>query len=148
MMRRLVLLLAGVALAAEPGFDDVFDPSKFTERGERMAERRKAFEAAAKARGPAAAVAGFRGAEAAIRKLRERTDADYALYRKLDDEWWTWRRRYEADYWKKHGKPPADYPTPPGLNRAYLDQELVVKISRSLLLQEREFHRWAFARTL
>jgi hypothetical protein len=146
-MRLSALLLAGAALAAEPGFDDVFDPSKFPEGGERRDARRQAFEAAAKARGVGAAVAGFRRAEAAIRQVRERVDADYALYRKLSGEWWAWRRQHEADHWKKHGKPPADYPVPPGLNRAFLDQELAFDISRSLLLQEREFHDWAFART-
>lgn len=146
-MRLLGLLLAGAALAAEPGFDDVFDPSKFPEGGERMNARRAAFEAAAKARGPGAAVTAFRRAEAAIRQARERVDADYALYRKLFDDWWAWRRKHEAEHWKRYGKPPADYPVPPGLNRAFLDQELVFRISRSLLLQEREFHEWALERT-
>ncbi|HEX5137562.1 MAG TPA: hypothetical protein VFY93_11350 [Planctomycetota bacterium] len=145
-MRLVGLLLVGVALAAEPRFDDVFDPAKFPEGAERKGAREKAFEEAVKAHGPGAALLAFRKAEAGVQKMRARTDEDYARYRKLFDDWWAWRRQYEADYWKRNGKPPAEYPIPPALNKGYLDQELVFHVSRSLLLQERYFDEWAYAR--
>jgi len=145
-MRLVGLLLVGVALAAEPRLDDVFDPTKFPEGAARKDTREKAFEEALKAHGPGAALLAFRKAEAGVEKMRARTDADYARYKKLFDDWWAWRRPYEADYWRKYGKPPADYPIPPALNKGYLDQELVFHVSRSLLLQERYFDEWAYAR--
>jgi hypothetical protein len=147
-MRTLVLgFLAVAALAADPGFDDVFDPGKFPEDPSRTDLRHAAFEQAAKARGAGAAVAGFRACERAIAELRARVDADYVRYRKLSDEWWGWRRQYEADYQRKHHEPPAEYPIPQGLNKAFLAQELTFRKSRSMLLQERLFHEWAFERT-
>ena len=146
-MRPFLLLLAGVAIAGEPGFDEIFDPSKFAEAQERMALRQAAFESAAQARGAGAAVPGFRGCERAIEGLREELDADYARYRKLAGEWWGWRRQYEADYERKHGRPPAEYPIPQGLNASFLDSEKAFRRSRSLLLQERLFHEWALGRT-
>ncbi len=146
-MRLLLLLLAGAALAGEPGFDEVFDPSKFPEGQERTDLRHAAFESAAKARGAAAAVPAFRAFEHAIRDLRERMDRDYGAYRKLFVEWWGWRWQYEADYQKKHGRPPAEYPIPQGLNSSFLDSEKAFRRSRSMLLQERLFHEWALART-
>jgi len=147
-MRRLVLwLLAGAALAAEPGFDEVFDPSKFPEGQSRTDARHAAFERALAARGAGAALAGFRGCERAIAELRERLDDDYERYRKLAAQWWGWRRKYEADYQRKHGVPPAEYPIPQGLNKSFLDSEKAFRQSRSMLLQERLFHEWAFERT-
>jgi len=147
-MRRLFpWLLAGVAVAAEPGFDDVFDPAKFPETAERAELRHAAFERAAAAHGVAAAIPAFRVWERAIEGLRERTDADFVRYQKLAAEWWGWRRQYEADYQKKHGRPPAEWPVPQGLNKAFLGQELTFRQSRAMLFQERLFHEWAFART-
>jgi hypothetical protein len=146
-MRLFLLLLAGAAIAGEPGFDEIFDPSKFAEAQERMAGRQAAFESAAKARGAAAAVPGFRGCERAIEDLRERLDRDYEAFGKLQAQWWGWRRQYEADYQKKHGRPPAEYPIPQGLNSSFLDAEKAFRRSRSMLLQERLFHEWALART-
>ncbi len=146
-MRHLVLLLAaGFALGGEPDFDEVFDPSKFPRGAERADLRHKAFEGALKARGAAAAVRSFRGFERAVEGLREQVDREYELYTKVAGQWWGWRRQYEADYQKKHGGPPADYPLPAGLNKAFLDQERALKSSRTLVLQERLLHEWALAR--
>ncbi len=145
-MRLCLLLLAGAALAGEPSFDEVFDPAAFPEGKDRTSARHAAFDRALKAHGAAAAVPAFRGFERAVAGLRERAEKDYDAYGKLHVQWWTWRRQYEADYQKKHGRAPAEYPIPQGLNRAYLDQELVMRNSRTLLLQERLFHEWALAR--
>lgn len=144
-MRLLLLLLAGAAIAGEPGFDEVFDPSAFPETDARTDARHRAFEAAAKARGAAAAIGGFRQAERAVADLRARLEKDYGPYRKLAAEWFGWRARYAADYERKHGRPPADIPLPPG-NTAFLDSEKKFRQSRSMLFQERLFHEWALKR--
>ena len=96
-MRLLVLLLAGTALAGDASFDDVFDPSRFPEGQNRTDARYAALEAAARARGAAAAVGGFRRCEKSIEELRERMDRDYEAYAKLLGQWWGWRRKFETE---------------------------------------------------
>jgi hypothetical protein len=143
-MRHLLLLLAaGAALGGEPSFDEVFDPAKYPRGQERTNRRHADFERVLKARGAAAAVPSFRVFERTVEGLREQLDKEYELYAKLSAQWWGWRRQHEAEHQKKHGRPPAEYPVPPGLNRAFLDQELVLKNSRTMLLHERLLHEWA-----
>ena len=146
----IVLLLAAPALAGGPGYGDIFDPFSpmFPTGQDRTRRKHKAFEQAVARSGPARAVKEFRAFEPAIGKLRKNLDKEWAAYGKIAEKWWGWRRRHERDHQKRYGRPPAEYPVPPGLNTSFLDQEKRFRKSRSLLLRERLFHEWCLARTV
>lgn len=143
-----VLVLSAMAAAAEPGFNEVFDPfdGAWPIKGKRSQMRRAAFDREVARRGVALAIKSFAGFEDACQAIQKRLDKDYAKYLELARKWWGWRRAYEQSYARKHGRPPATYPIPPGLNKAFIDQELQFKATRSLKLKERLLHQWAMER--
>jgi len=142
------LLLSAPAAAAEPGFKDIFDPfhGAWPVKGKRSQMRRAAFDREVGRRGVAKAIKSFAKFEDACDAIQKRLDKDRAAYLKLAQKWWGWRRAYEKSYQKQHGRPPAAYPIPPGLNRAFIDQELQFKATRALKLKERLLHQWAMER--
>ena len=142
------LLFSALAGAGEPGFKEVFDPfhSAWPITGKRSQMRRAAFDRAVARRGVAKAIKSFSAFEDACDAVQKRLDKDHAAYLKLAQKWWGWRRAYERSYAKQHGRPPAAYPIPPGLNKAFIDQELQFKATRALKLKERLLHQWAMQR--
>jgi hypothetical protein len=142
------LFLSAVLAAAEPGFKEVFDPfdRAWPVVGQRSPRRRAAFDRAVARHGVARAIKTFNLFEDACAAIQKRVDKDYAAYVGIAQKWWGWRRQYERNYAKKHGRPPAQYPIPPGLNKAFLDQEKQLKTTRTLKLKERLLHQWAMER--
>ncbi|MHC4548418.1 MAG: hypothetical protein ACYTEZ_06535 [Planctomycetota bacterium] len=142
------VFLAAIAAAAEPGFKEVFDPfhPAWPAGGSRRRIRRAAFDRAVAAHGLAAALRACVAFEPAIAEVEKRLDKDYAAYRKAAEKWWGWRRKYERDHQRKYGRPPAEYPTPPAINRPFLDREEDFEKSRGLKMKERVFQRWAMER--
>jgi hypothetical protein len=149
-MRSLLVCLAlpAAVMAGEPGFKEVFDPfhGAWPITGERSQMRRAAFDREVARKGVAKAIKSFAQFEDACEAIQKRLDKDHAAYLKLAQKWWGWRRGYEKSYAKKHGRPPATYPIPPGLNKAFLDQEKQFKAARALKLKERLLHQWAMKR--
>ncbi|MHC4135577.1 MAG: vWA domain-containing protein [Planctomycetota bacterium] len=141
------LALSGLA-AAEPGFKEILDPfhGAWPVAGKRSQLRRAAFEQAVARRGVARAIKSFAAFEDACDAIQARLDKDHAAYLKIAQKWWGWRRQYERSYQKTHGRPPATYPIPPGLNKAFLDREKQFKTTRALKLKERLLHQWAMKR--
>jgi hypothetical protein len=142
------LLLSALAGAGEPGFKEVFDPfhNAWPITGRRSQMRRTAFDREVARRGVAKAIKSFSAFEDACDAVQKRLDKDHAAYLKLAQKWWGWRRAYERSYARQHGRPPAAYPIPPGLNKAFIDQELQFKATRALKLKERLLHQWAMQR--
>ena len=142
------LVLSALAAAAEPGFKEVFDPfdRAWPVMGQRSQLRRAAFDQAVARRGVARAIKSFLVFEDACEAIQARVDRDHAAYVKIARKWWGWRRQYERSYAKKHGRPPAQYPIPPGLNTEFLDREKQLKTTRTLKLKERLLHQWAMTR--
>jgi hypothetical protein len=148
-MRSFLACLALSALAAaEPGFKEVFDPlhRAWPVGGKRSPMRRAAFDQAVARDGVARAIKSFAVFEEACAAVQKRLDKDHAAYLAIARKWWGWRRAYEQSYAKRHGRPPATYPIPPGLNKAFLDQEKLFKTTRALKLKERLLHQWAMKR--
>ncbi|MDH3592155.1 MAG: hypothetical protein OER88_09760 [Planctomycetota bacterium] len=131
----LLLLALGVtsALAKEVGFADLFKPyPPRRNRGRQVMARM-----ASKGVGPA--LRHIHRFERAIDEVQKRFDAANKTYQKNGDKWWGWRTTYERNYRRKHKRPPADYPTPQGINKIYIASELAFKKARADKLQERLF---------
>jgi len=144
----LTCLVLSALVSAEPGFKEVFDPfdGAWPVMGKRSQLRRAAFDQAVARWGVARAIKSFATFEDACDAIQARLDKDHAAYVKIAQKWWGWRRQYERNYAKKHGRPPAEYPIPPGLNTGFLDREKQLKTTRALKLKERLLHQWAMKR--
>ncbi len=113
--RRLFCLLLVVApLAAKPGFDDA-----------------ASLTALIRKRGLKAAIRPMADFEKQVAGLRTAVEREHKNHIRLSDKWWGWRRKYERDYHKRYKRPPVDYPVPQGLNRAFIDQEVLFGSARS-----------------
>ncbi len=130
----LAVMSAGTS-AAEVGLRELFD-------GSNKPRGRDALVAAHLARsGPGAALRHIRVFPKAIDETKKRLQSADKLYQRLGDKWWGWRIKFERNYVRKHKRPPAEYPTPDGINRSYLASERALKVARNGLFQERLFQQ-------
>ena len=126
----LILVVAAAASGADP-FDKAFDPFSPARSG----ERKRAFDAALRSRGAAAAIRRFRKFEKEAAELQKRIDKVYGDYRKASEAYWSYRRKTGA----------VAGAVPQKLNKPFLDRELEWKRIANLKRRLRTIHRHAEA---
>jgi len=134
---------------AELGFKDVFDPfhSAFPDTGSRLQAKKGAFERAIVKGSFATLVKQIRRFEKALAAIDKRIAKDWVIYQKSGEVYWGWREQHRRSYAKKHGRDPAQYDVPPGINDDYIKKEIAFKKMLSFKRRERSFHAWVEERS-
>jgi hypothetical protein len=143
-----VFAFAMLLLAAEPSWEEIFDPlaTVFGPSPQSFERRREAMERRLASGGVAEAQRALRhvvAPDAAYAKLDERAREAHEAHASARARWWAWRIAYIEEFRKKRGTDPGDYPTPESVNRPYLDAEKEWQRRASQKRQEIEFREWA-----